>query len=341
MRKDQLEMRIESANAINVTKVSGLKTAVLHKHLDNLKGRCAYEHAPSWCMALLELELKNQDDVETSMEMVMPSLGEPASFDPRKPKLEGVNIPHEEQVLAARDHFLNYTLLPLVKAGDKRMDDIHTLRSIIATLEKNIPKHKGASPELKDFLRGAKVACVALATLGDHSPNAIANVDVDKKHMRQMLLGEFSTDWAPFSAALGGNEFWQEQKSQWRQRAHGDMECGEAISVMEKKFNGPDAHAHIDDCLQVLPTWFRACRAGTTGGVASSLLKTLETRIVGAQKAIGSTSAWSLADVRSLDEQVRKLDATTKKGPTSLRAELEESIKKMGLLAIACRHRPE
>eukprot|EP00959_Pyramimonas_sp_CCMP1952_P447639 9373150-Pyramimonas_sp.AAC.1 len=114
----------------------------------------------------------------------------------------------------ARDHALNYLLLPIISAGNQELDVARELRPL---LKDEVKKAAGTSIDgLKEFYENFQVCLVIIDAISEHSAEAPGAIEVDKTKFRQMLHGDCDKEWACFARALDQNDYWKFEKSEWR-----------------------------------------------------------------------------------------------------------------------------
>ena len=175
------------------------------------------------------------------------------------------------------------------------------------------------SPHLLKFIEMTKVAVVTLCTVSDHSAGAIDAVDIDRKLLRLMLLGECEDkEWNSLSLALDDSEYWSGQTAEWRRAAQGDMTESKAIVDMEAKLKEDNPHPSICACAKLLPVWFNRCRSGITGPVLSLLMDAIHRVVDKNLGQVGTPAALTFDDARQLQDDLRTLDNVLQDAPKDL-----------------------
>ena len=158
-RKQQLLAKFDAVQKLQIGSLSDLGAAGRSVHLKTLGKYVNYDDAVRWCLAVLAASLAEIDasEVDTMWEMLTPDdLGDEQQFNPFKPQLKDVKCPLDRKLELARDHALNFLLLPNIQRGQEGVADIKLLRELLTP----VPCRQGMDEGLQDFF--AKIHCAVV-----------------------------------------------------------------------------------------------------------------------------------------------------------------------------------
>eukprot|EP00959_Pyramimonas_sp_CCMP1952_P436492 9140190-Pyramimonas_sp.AAC.1 len=134
-RKQVLSELIEAASQMSTSNLHMLRDRREMKQINLQKFKKAkvdFQRCPKWCFAWVAEELMTTITAPDIWDMIDPHIDGDLIFDPAAPKLATIYVPDFEALLStAKDHALNYLLLPLVQSGSTALDVIQELRVIL------------------------------------------------------------------------------------------------------------------------------------------------------------------------------------------------------------------
>ena len=306
-RKRVLQERLKAAQSLTSEKLKEMDRTTRTKVMQALGKGVDYSACPKWCTSLLGVALKEQSDPELLWDMIVPVCSDTRKeFNPTSPKLSAIVGPSDcKKELDARDHFLNFILLPTMK---KTTEGLPTLASLQGTIADCMRSHGDGTGEAQrsGFLHDALVAVTTLLVIADHSAGSIGDCKVDRKELRLMLTGEYSKDWSPLQATADEIPFWSENKAEWRRAAQVDMTEGPKIKAMEQRLQSA-ACQPIDllMCLEALPRWLSQCRSGTCAKLVAYLLDGCAKLLGELEEGLDTASAKPAEEFRELEGFIR------------------------------------
>ncbi|CAK0838387.1 unnamed protein product, partial [Prorocentrum cordatum] len=266
-RRDALIEVIETAKQISTHNMHNLrgKNDLKTKYTNELKKNSVnFQSCPKWCRTLVSETLHANLDLDAVWDIINPfaeAEDGPVKFDLACPKLSGVADELDVTINIARDHALNYLLIPIIQNKTNQLDTAKGPRS---TLRECVRASLGLPQEIKKFYKDMQVCAAILDTISDHSAEAVASIEVDLADFRKMLHGDYDKEWSSFACALDSDDYWRQEKIEWRRASQGDLQEMENITVTRQSLEGEVSDVTVfTKTVASLMKWFTICRSST------------------------------------------------------------------------------
>ncbi|CAK0857569.1 unnamed protein product [Prorocentrum cordatum] len=314
-RKKSLLELIEVASqmaASNLHAFRGKKDIFRQNLMELKKSSVDFQKCPKWCRALVSETLVDAE-LHDVWDIINPHADDDCKFDPIRPKLSAIEDKASVIMTHARDHALNYLLLPIISAGNQELDVARELRPI---LKDEVKKAAGTSIDgLKEFYENFQVCLVIIDTISEHSAEAPGAIEVDKTKFRQMLHGDCDKEWACFARALDQNDYWKFEKSEWRRASQGDLQEKDNIANTRSVLQAGVSDVKVfSTAVDYLLKWFTVCRSDTPTDALHDFCAACGRYLDTADLADDTENAKHMDDFNSFLKDLLRLDACFEKG---------------------------